>query len=56
MSHAQVETQSPKPKNNRIKNAPYYAVPAILAILMLSTGGFMLLLANAIRIFDSMGY
>ncbi len=56
MSHAQVETQNPKAKKNDINDAPYYAVPVILAIIMLSSGGFVLLLAQAIKIFDSMGY
>ncbi|MCB2413307.1 hypothetical protein LGT39_10675 [Demequina sp. TTPB684] len=56
MSHAQVETSSPKVKKNDIKDAPFYAVPMILAIIMLSTGGFMWLLASSIKIFDSMGY
>ena len=56
MSHAQIENQNTKAKKNDIKDAPYYAVPVILAILMLSTGGFMWLLANSIKIFNSMGY
>lgn len=56
MSHAQIETQTPKAKKNDIKDAPFYAVPAILAIIMLSTGGFLYLLASAIKIFNEMGY
>ncbi|MBX3098937.1 MAG: hypothetical protein KF761_05100 [Salinibacterium sp.] len=35
---------------------PWYAVPTVLAIIMLSSGGFVLLLAHAISIFSSVGY
>ena len=56
MSSTQVESLNRKPAKPSVKDQPWYAVPAILAIIMLSSGGFMLLLAQAIKIFSSMGY
>ncbi|WP_291380018.1 hypothetical protein [Demequina sp.] len=56
MSHAQVETRSPKAKKNDIKDAPYYTVPAILAILMLSSGAFFMMIAQGISIMAKTGY
>ena len=40
-------------KTNSVKDQPIWAVPAVLAILMLSSGGFVLMLAKAIEIFSS---
>ncbi len=37
------------------KEHPFWAVPAVLAIIMLSSGGFVLLLAQALKILSSIG-
>jgi hypothetical protein len=47
MSNAQVATK---------KEMPFWAVPTVLAILMVSSGTFVLLLAHAIAIFSSVRY
>ncbi|GIG55490.1 hypothetical protein [Demequina activiva] len=41
---------------NSIKDAPWYAVPTILAILMLSSGCFFALLALGISTLAGTGY
>jgi hypothetical protein len=56
MSHAQAEIQNTASARPSIKDQPYYAVPVILAILMLSSGGFTLLLAQSIKVFSSVNY
>jgi len=56
MSPIQADAQNHKPTAPSIKEQPYYAVPAVLAIIMVSSGVFVLLLAQAIKIFSSMGY
>lgn len=38
------------------KDLPWYAVPGILAILMLSSGGFFLLLAQGIAVLSGTNY
>ncbi|MDN4478472.1 hypothetical protein [Demequina lignilytica] len=37
------------------KELPFWAVPAVLATLMLSSGGFLLLLAQSLKILSSIG-
>ncbi len=56
MSNAQGDTQSRQAKSNAVKDQPLWAVPAVLAIIMVSSGVFMLLLAKSIEIFSSLGY
>ena len=50
MSNA-VETKSSK--SNPAKQYPWYAIPATLTIIMVGSGVFVLLLANAIAIFST---
>ena len=38
------------------KDVPWYAVPSILAILMLSSGGFFLLIAQGISVMSGTNY
>ncbi|MFW2514567.1 hypothetical protein ACNI3K_12410 [Demequina sp. SO4-13] len=56
MSNTPAEAQHRKAATPSIKEQPLYTVPVVLAILMLSSGGFVLLLAQAIKIFSSIGY
>ncbi len=49
-------SQSTNEKKNPAKQAPWYAVPTILGILMVSSGLFVFLLAHGIKVFDSMNY
>ncbi len=49
-----IENQPAKPAAAK-KDQPLWAVPAVLAILMLSSGGFVLLLAQALKILSSIG-
>jgi|GEM_PF-1485403 len=56
MSPIQADTHNRTTTAPSTKEQPYYAVPAVLAIIMVSSGVFVLLLAQAIKIFSSMGY
>ncbi|WP_297081327.1 hypothetical protein [uncultured Demequina sp.] len=38
------------------KDLPWYAVPGALAIIMVSSGAFVYLLAKSIETFSSIGY
>ncbi len=43
-------------KTNPVKDQPFWAVPTVLAIILVSSGVFMLLLAKSIEIFSSLNY
>ena len=52
MSNAQVTTKNGSTK----QQYPWYAIPTTLAIIMLTSGVFVLLLAQAISIFSTIPY
>lgn len=56
MSHAQVETQNHQSENHSRPQQPIWAVPVVLAILMVSGGAFFVLVALGISIFSSIDY
>ncbi len=43
-------------KKTSVKDQPWWAVPAVLGIILISSGIFMLLLAHAIEILSRTGY
>lgn len=43
-------------KTNSVKDQPLWTVPAVLGILMLSAGGFFLMLAKGIEILSGVNY
>ncbi|WP_156156190.1 hypothetical protein [Demequina maris] len=47
------QTATPQPAAPTKKENPFWAVPTVLAIILLSSGGFVLLLAQALKILSS---
>ncbi|WP_156160886.1 hypothetical protein [Demequina maris] len=47
------QTATPQSPASTKKEHPFWAVPTVLAIILLSSGGFVLLLAQALKILSS---
>ncbi|SEI95779.1 hypothetical protein [Demequina mangrovi] len=49
------ESTPEAPSKSANKEHPWWAVPTVLGIVLLSSGGFVLLLAQALKILSSIG-
>jgi hypothetical protein len=51
-----MSTPTTRPARLSVKEQPLWTVPAVLALLMLSSGGFFVLLATGIQILSGIRY